>query len=148
LRVQEAAARAGVTISPAVLGAKLDREAFEQVFDLMDKEGVDGLVVAEADTPAFRELIVDLVARHRLPTIYPYREFVEVGGLLSFGVNYGDVLRRMATMTADVLSGAKPADIPYYQQTKFELVLNRKTATSLGLEFPATLLTVADEVIE
>jgi ABC transporter substrate binding protein len=77
-----------------------------------------------------------------------HREFVEVGGLLSFGVNFGDVLRRMANMTADVLKGAKPADIPYYQQTKFELVLNRTTARSLGLEFPPSLLAVADEVIE
>jgi ABC transporter substrate binding protein len=77
-----------------------------------------------------------------------HREFVEVGGLLSFGVNFGDVLRRMANMTADVLKGAKPADIPYYQQTNFELVLNRTTARSLGLEFPPSLLAVADEVIE
>jgi putative tryptophan/tyrosine transport system substrate-binding protein len=146
--IQEAAARAEVTISFAVLGEKLDREAFEQVFNLMDKEGVDGMMVSDAETLASRELIVELAARHRLATIYPFREFVEVGGLLSFGINFGDALRRMATMTADVLRGAKPADIPYYQQTKFELVLNRKTATSLGLEFPATLLAVANEVIE
>jgi putative tryptophan/tyrosine transport system substrate-binding protein len=147
-QIQEIGARAGVTISPAVLGEKLDREAFEQVFDLLDNEGVDGLMVGEAETLTSRELIVDLAARHRLPTVYPFREFVEVGGLLSFGVNFGDALRRMANMTADVLGGAKPADIPYYQQTKFELVLNRKTAASLGLEFPPTLLAIADEVIE
>lgn len=93
-------------------------------------------------------MIVELAARHRLPTIYPFREFVEVGGLLSFGINLGEAFRRMADITVDVLKGTKPADIPYYQQTKFELLLNQKTARSLGLEFPATLLAAADEVIE
>jgi putative ABC transport system substrate-binding protein len=68
---------------------------------------------------------------------------------VSYGIDLGDVYRRMADMTVEVLlRGAKPADIPYYQQTKFELVLNQKTARSLGLEFPPTLLTAADEVIE
>ena len=67
---------------------------------------------------------------------------------MSYGVDIGDAFRRMADMTVDVLRGAKPADIPYYQQTKFELVLNRATARSLGLEFPPSLLAIADEVIE
>ena len=97
-----------------------------------------------------RELIVELAARHHFPTISSYREFAEGGGLMSYnyGVDLRDVYRRMADMTVDVLKGARPAEIPYYQQTKFELVLNRRTATSLGLEFPPTLLAAADEVIE
>ena len=146
--VQEAGARVGISVSVAVLREKIDREAYEQVFDLMEGDRTDGLMVGEVENFTYRELIVELAARHRLPTIYPFREYVEVGGLLSFGINLGDAFRRMADMTANVFRGAKPADIPYYQQTKFELLLNQKTARSLGLEFPATLLAAADEVIE
>jgi putative tryptophan/tyrosine transport system substrate-binding protein len=92
-------------------------------------------------------MIVDLAAKYRLPSIYPYRESVDAGGLLSYGVDLGDVGRRLADVTDQVLRGSKPGDIPFYQQTKLEMVLNRTTAKSLGLEFPATLLAVADEVI-
>jgi len=95
-----------------------------------------------------RQLIADLAAKHRLPAVYPHREFVDVGGLLSYGSDLGDVMRRLADMTDQVMKGARPADIPVYKQTKFELVLNRTAAKSLGLEFPASLLAVADEVIE
>ena len=83
-----------------------------------------------------RQVIVDLAAKHRLPAIYPYREFVEVGGLVSYGVDVAEVLRRLADVTADVLGGAKPGDIRFYQQTKFELVLNRtnnRTITWAGV---------------
>ena len=95
-----------------------------------------------------RQLIADLAARFRVPAIYPYREFVEVGGLMSYGIDQADVYRRVAGMTAQVLGGAKVSDIPFYRQTKYELVLNQKAAKLLGLEFPATLLTGADEVID
>jgi putative ABC transport system substrate-binding protein len=147
---QESAARIGIAISPAVVTGKADRAGFEGVFDAMEKDRVDGLSVGEtSENFVNRQTIVELAARYRLPTIYPYREYVDIGGLLSYGIDLGDAYRRMADMTVDVLlRGAKPADIPYYQQTKFELVLNRRTAKSLGLEFPPTLLTAADEVIE
>jgi putative ABC transport system substrate-binding protein len=142
--------RAGVPITAAVLADKVvDREAYERVFDAMEAERVDGLVVADApEHITNREVIVDLAARHRLPTIYPYREYVDVGGLASYGTDTADLLRRLANMADQILRGAKPGDIPFYQQTKFDLVLNRTTARSLGLEFPTTLLAVADEVIE
>ena len=87
-------------------------------------------------------------AKFRIPAIYPYREFVEVGGLMAYGIDLVDAFRRVAEMTGQVLKGTKPSDIPFYQQTKYEVVLNQKAATSLGLEFPPTLLTAADEVIE
>jgi putative tryptophan/tyrosine transport system substrate-binding protein len=92
-------------------------------------------------------LVVKLAARHRVPTIYPYREFEEIGGLMASGVDLADANRRVADMTDQILRGAKPGDIPFQQQTKFELLLNR-TAGSFGFQFPATLLAVADEVIE
>ncbi len=97
---------------------------------------------------AYRELFADLAARFRIPAIYPYREFVEVGGLMAYSTDTADLMRRVANMTGQVLGGAKPSDIPFYQQTKYELVLNQKAATSLGLEFPPALLTAADAVIE
>jgi len=110
---------------------------------------VDGLLVSDAgEHVTNRQLIVDLAAKHRLPAIYPFRDFVEVGGLLSYGVDLADVGRRLAEITDQVLRGAKPGDIPFFQQTKFELVLNRKAVTSLGFEFPASVLASADEVIE
>ena len=100
------------------------------------------------DHLAYRQLIADLAARYRLPAIYPFREFVDAGGLLSYGIDLVDLFRRLAVMTNEVLRGAKPDDIPYYQMTKFDLVLNRATARSLGLDFPPTLLATANDVIE
>jgi putative ABC transport system substrate-binding protein len=93
-------------------------------------------------------LIADLAARFRVPTIYPYREYVEVGGLMAIAIDVADLMRRVANLTGQVLGGAKPSDIPFYRQTKYDLVINQKAATSLGLKFSAALLTAADEVIE
>jgi len=132
-----------------VAGELIDRAAYERTFDLMEKAGVDGLILTEASEHfSYRQVIVDLAAKFRIPAIYPYREFVEVGGLMAYGIDLVDAFRRVAEMTGQVLKGAKPSDIPFDRQTKYEVVLNQKTATSLGLEFPATLLTAADEVIE
>jgi putative ABC transport system substrate-binding protein len=115
----------------------------------MENGGVDGLVVSETgEHLTYRQLIIDLAARFRMPAIYPFRDFVEIGGLIAYGVDLVDVMRRVANMTGQVLRGTEPSDIPFYRQTKYELVLNQKAATSLGLEFPPTLLTTADEVIE
>ena len=130
-------------------GEKVDRAAYERTFDAMEKAGVDG-IVASGTVELFtnRQLIVDLAARFRVAAIYPLRDFVEVGGLMAYGVDALDLMRRIANMTGQVLSGAKPIDIPFYRQTKFELALNQKAARSLGLEFPPALLTTADAVIE
>ena len=115
----------------------------------MEKDGVDGLILQDSsEHVTYRQLIVDLAAKVRLPTIYPFRAFVEVGGLMAYGIDVADVMRRVADMTDQILRGVKPSDIPFYQATKYELVLNQKAATSLGLQFPPTLLTAADEVIE
>jgi putative ABC transport system substrate-binding protein len=132
-----------------VAGELIDRAAYERTFDLMEKAGVDGLILTEASEHfSYRQVIVDLAAKFRIPAIYPYREFVEVGGLMAYGIDLVDAFRRVAEMTGQVLKGTKPSDIPFDRQTKYEVVLNQKAATSLGLEFPPTLLTAADEVIE
>jgi putative ABC transport system substrate-binding protein len=95
-----------------------------------------------------RQHIVDFAARHRLPTVYPYRELVEAGGLMCFGPNYPDMHRRAAVYVDKILKGAKPADLPIEQPTKFEFVINLKTAKALGLTIPPSLLLRADQVID
>ena len=93
-------------------------------------------------------MIIALAAKHRLPAIYEDREFVQEGGLISYGPNIAEMTRRSAAYVDKILKGAKPGDLPIEQPTEFELVINLKTAKALGLAIPDKLLTVADEVIE
>jgi ABC-type uncharacterized transport system substrate-binding protein len=92
--------------------------------------------------------LVDLAAKHRLPAVYPLREFVDAGGLMAYGGNLADLSRRAATYVDKILKGTKPGDLPLEQATKFELVINLKTAKALGLTIPPSLVQRADQVIE
>jgi putative tryptophan/tyrosine transport system substrate-binding protein len=108
-----------------------------------------GLIVTVSDVATIqRELIIPLAARHRLPTVYPYRFFVEAGGLISYGPDLLGLFRQGAGYVDRILKGEKPADLPVQAPTKYELVVNLKTAKALGLSVPETLLARADEVIE
>ncbi|MBR0799276.1 ABC transporter substrate-binding protein [Bradyrhizobium jicamae] len=147
-RALEAARRDGIAFGTALVAEPFDWQDFERKFNAMAAEKVDGLMVgAVAEFFTYRQLIVDAAARHHLPAIYFAREWVDIGGLLSYGYDTVAIMRRIADMTDQILKGAKPGDIPFYQPTKLELVLNRTTARSLELEFPPSLLAAADEII-
>jgi len=105
-------------------------------------------VTASAATLRYRDLIISLSARHKLPAVYWERFFVAAGGLISFGPDLIDNYRHAAGYVDRILKGAKPADLPVQAPTKYETVINLKTAKALGLNIPQTLLATADEVIE
>src|SRR5262245_16806468 len=118
-------------------------------FETAVKAGAAGMIVfSDPLTTANRQQIADLATKHRLPSDYTYREFAEVGGLMSYGPNRRDMYRKTAEYVDKILKGAKPADLPVEQPTKFELVINLKTAKALNLTIPQSLLLRADQVIE
>src|SRR5438445_9746403 len=106
------------------------------------------MVGGEGDLYAHRQLIADLAEKNRLPAMCPYRDYVDAGGLMAYTVDLAELLRRMADDVHQILNGAKPGNIPIYQPTKFELMINLKTAKALGLTLPPALLSRADEMIE
>jgi putative ABC transport system substrate-binding protein len=146
---REAAKRAGLSLKAALLGSPFNEAEYQRVFKSMEQDRADALLVAEeSENLANRATIVELAAKDRIPTMYPFRDFVAVGGLMAYGSDLADIFRRVANHVDKILRGANPGDIPFYQPTKFELVINLKTAKALGLEMPAMLLARADEVIE
>jgi putative ABC transport system substrate-binding protein len=122
---------------------------FDSAFGAMVRQRAGALLVFSS--PKFSrniKLLVDLAAKNRLPAIYSYTEYVDAGGLVAYGPNFSDLLRRAATYVDKILKGAKPADLPVEQPTQFELVINAKTAKVLGLTIPPSVLLRADQVID
>lgn len=145
--LEDAASRAKVSITAAVLGS-FEQSEYQRVFAALAAEHADGIFLpANPEHLTYRQLIVDLAAKHRIPAIYGYREFVEAGGLMSYGVDLVDAVQRLAGVADEVLRGKRPEELPIAQPTKFELVVNRYVARTLGLRIPSTVLAIADDVL-
>ena len=147
--VREAAERAGISLAGALLGSSINEAEYQRVFTSMEQDRVDALMVSDQpENFSYRRLIIELAAKSGIPGIYPFREHVELGGLMAYSFDLEDIYRRIANQIAEILKGARPEDIPYYQPTHFHLTINLKTAKALGLKIQPTLLARADEVIE
>ena len=144
--IQSVAPSFGMELSP--VGVR-DSDEIERAITAFARGANDGMVVLSSGlTIAHRHLIIMLAARHRLPTVYPYRFFVTDGGLISYGPDLIEQYRRAAGYVDRILKGGKPADLPVQAPVKYDLAVNLKTAKALGLDVPPALLTRADEVIE
>ena len=147
IRLLEGAAR---SIDTAVDARIVSNQSdIENAFTSMSSNGV-GAVMSLPSHPllAHRRLVVELAARHRIPAMYWFRSFVDLGGLMSYGIDWIDLYRRSADYVAKIFKGVKPGNLPIEQPTKFELLINLKTAKALGLTIPPSLLARADQVIE
>ncbi len=144
--IQSVAPSVGVEVSPISLG---DAGEIARAVTAFARSPNGGLITTASPlTGSHRDLIITLAAQHRLPAVYHNRAYVDAGGLISYGANFIDQYRRAAGYVDRILKGEKPADLPVQAPTKYELVINLKTAKALGLEVPQSLLARADEVIE
>jgi putative ABC transport system substrate-binding protein len=126
-----------------------DAKEIEAAFTTFVHNGDDAIIVLPDTLFANQRVqIVTLAARHAIPGIYAVREYVEAGGLISYGTRLAEVYRQVGLHTARILKGANPADLPVVQMTRFDLVINLRAARALGLEIPPGVLAIADEVIE
>jgi putative ABC transport system substrate-binding protein len=122
---------------------------YRQVFAEIARERADAIMVhARGELLRSRQLIVELAEKSHLPTMYPYRDYVEAGGLMAYALDWSELGRRTAADVHEILNGANPGDIPFYRPTKYELVINLKAASAIGLTISPSLLALADEVIE
>jgi putative ABC transport system substrate-binding protein len=142
-------------VAAQALGVRLqvvevrDPADFDKAFSDMTRAHAGAVVVLGSTMIIIeRRRLVNLAAKHRLPAVYTWRWFVDAGGLMAYGPNVADLFRRTASYVDKILKGAKPAELPVEQPTKFELVINLKTAKALGLTIPPSLLGRADEVIQ
>ena len=148
VEAQSEVQRSGVAVTTKLLAA-VDEPHLRRAFaEMVDAKVGAVLMSTSGSFIAQRALIIELAAKHRLPVIYAYRQSVEEGGLMAYGPDLGELAKRLALSVQQILAGAKPGDIPIHQATKFELVINLKTAKALGLTLPQSVLAQADEVIE
>jgi putative ABC transport system substrate-binding protein len=144
--MQTGAASLGIEVTGAAVQDSADIE--NAINSLTERPNGGLAVLGSPSTAQYRELIVERAARHHLPAIYPYRYFVASGGLISYGIDTLDLYRRATSYIDRILRGEKPANLPVQQPTKFEMVVNLRTARTLGIDVPDKLLAIADEVIE
>ena len=135
-------------VGPPLEGTLQETE-YRRVFEAMAQKHTDALLVApDPENSANRQLIIELAEKYRLPAIYPFRQFVESGGLMAYSTDGVDLYTRVAGYINRILKGEPPGNIPIYQAVKFELLINTKAANAIGLTIPPALLARADEVIE
>jgi putative ABC transport system substrate-binding protein len=143
--IRSVAQSLGIELTPVNVR---DTDEIERNVEAFARSANGGLIVTPGGAAARRSLIISLAARYKLPSVYPYRYWAVDGGLVSYGPNTNDPLRRAAVYVDRILKGEKPADMPVQAPTKFELVVNQKTAKALGITIPSPILARADEVIE
>jgi putative ABC transport system substrate-binding protein len=152
LEVQDELRRASRLLKISLIDKLVEESTsseYQRVFGEIARDPPDAMMVSSvSELFPYRQLIVDLAAKNRLPAIYAWRDYVEAGGLMAYGTELVELWRRLADDVHQILNGAKAGDIPIYQPTKFEFVVNLKSAKSLGLTISPTLLGRADEVIE
>lgn len=147
--MQSAAQRMGLSLVGLPLSPPIGEREYRRAFTAIAEAEADALIVSDAaENYTHRQLIVELAGNARLPAVYAYRDFAELGGLMAYAVNLLELNRRAAAQIDRILRGKDPAEMPFYQPTKFELILNLRTAEDLGLTLPASILARADEVIE
>ena len=139
----------GITIVSAALTPPFDKAGYERAFVMLEQDGVQSLLIQDGSINiSNRRTIISLAERAKLPTLYPFREYVTEGGLIAYAVDLGEQGRRAASQVVEILKGADPDDIPFSQVSRFNLIVNLQTAKSLNLTIPPTLLARANEVIE
>ena len=143
--VRSVAQNLGIELTPVNVR---DTDEIERSVAAFTRSGSGGMIVTSGGTGSRRKLLIGLASRHKLPSIYPYRYYAVDGGLMTYGANTLDPVRRAAGYVDRILKGEKPADMPVQAPTKYELIINLKTAKALGLTVPQSLLATADEVIE
>jgi putative tryptophan/tyrosine transport system substrate-binding protein len=146
--LRDAGDRLGISLN-LMLPQQGTPSEMERVFAAIEQQQPDAVLVSgEGDLYAHRQLIAELAVKHRLPAMFPYRDYVEAGGLMAYAVDLAELLKRMADDVHQILKGARPGDIPIYQPTKLEFLINLKTAKALGVTLPTALLAHATEIIE
>ena len=146
---RQAAQQLGISLLGPPIESPIQDEEYRRVLGAMAHEHVDGVIISgELEHVTYRQLIVDLLRAAKLPAIYPYHEYFEIGALMAYGPSLSDVYRRLVGYIDQILKGAYPGDLPIYLASKFDLLINLKTAKVLGITIPDSLLVRADEVIE
>jgi len=148
--VRDAAQKLGISLVRGTVSSPYGDAEFRSAFSSIQRDQVDGLILSDEGNVhrPKKSLLVELIQQMRLPAIYPYREFVELGGLMAYASDINHATQSLAAQIVEIFRGANPGDIPYYQASKFDLAVNLKTAKELGIEMPAGLVAGASAVIE
>src|SRR6516164_3631498 len=147
--LRKAAQQSGISLLGPPIESPIQGEEYRRAVAAMAQEHVDAVIIGDqTENVTYRQLIVDLVRDAKLPAIFPFREYFEVGALMAYGPSTSDIYRRLAGYIDQILKGVHPGDLPIYLQSRFDLLVNLATAKALGLTIPPSLLVRADEVIE